>query len=101
MSKALVIETHYGLKSTLSKLLKGMGIEPIEASSINEIYRHDIDLIITNSSINKEIVETNIPIIVLTPNSKSNKNNIYYIRQPFEVDELCRIIRKLTEQYAI
>ena len=46
MSRALIIENHHGLRVELSKILTGMGIESIGALSINEVYKHDIDLII-------------------------------------------------------
>ena len=71
MSKVLIVENHQGLKSTLSKLLKGMGIESEEASCCNKISK-DINLVITESA----QIETDIPIISLSS-----------IKQPLEVNE--------------
>ena len=98
MSRVLVVESHSGLRSILSKLLKGMGIEPIEASSIDEIYRHDIDLVIADASSGKDLTDTDVPVIIITPFAGSNSKNIHYISQPFEISELCGAVERLTRQ---
>jgi len=76
MSKVLIVENHQGLKSTLSKLLKGMGIESEEASCCDKISK-DINLIITES-----LIDTGIPTIALSS-----------MKQPLEINELCDAIK--------
>ena len=81
MSKVLIVENHQGLKSTLSKLLKGMGIESEEASCCDkDKINKDINLVITGST----LIETDIPTISLSS-----------MKQPLEVNELCDTIKNL------
>lgn len=94
MSRVLVVENHNGLRNIILKLLEGMGIETAEAHSVNEIYMHDIDLVIADDSSSKDLSDINVPVIVITPIAKNNNNNTHYIRQPFEVGELCNIVRE-------
>ena len=98
MSKVLVVESHRGLRNAILKLLEGMGIEPIEASGTEEIYRYDIDLVITDAANGKDLPDTTVPVLVISPSAKDNDKNVHYIRQPFEVGELCNTVMKLTRQ---
>jgi len=97
MSKVLIVEKHRGLKSALSKILTGMGIESVEVSNINEA--HDIDLIIMGILASKSFTRTDIPTIILTSDEPpADRKNVCYIKQPFEIGKLCDTIEKFTEQ---
>ena len=91
-----MIEGHRGLRLAISNLLKGMGIEPVETDDTAEVECDNIDLVIMGASC-KRSTNINIPTIVITPFKKNDSQNVYYVRQPFEVGELCGTIKRLTK----
>jgi len=93
-SKVLLLVGHDGLRLALSKFLRSINIEPIEASSHNEVYRNDISLVVANNELQRE--DFSVPAIILSNSDKPNHGNIHYFRKPCNVVELQQKINDLT-----
>ena len=82
---------HQGLRTTLSKFFKSMG------SELSETLNDDVDLVVSDS----DIKDTDTPTIVLSkviPIKKCD-DNIYYIKKPFNVNDLFIKARKIVESH--